>query len=104
MFTDGGADGEVALRLVDDARGNLFGAHAALADAGEDFGQALALDVNGEDVAGAEGVRGLFEVELVGHPAQLLARDDEFALSDMRREVDDEGARALRENRRRSSL
>jgi hypothetical protein len=81
---------------VDDAGGDLFGAHAALADASEDFGQVLALDVDGEDVAGADGVGRFFEVELIRHPAQLLARDGQLALADVRREVDDERARSER--------
>ena len=57
VFADGGARGEVALRLFDDAGGYLLAADAALADAREDLGQVLALDVDGEDVAGADGRR-----------------------------------------------
>src|SRR5918993_1077060 len=48
VLADGGADVEVALRLPDGARRDHFGAHAALADAGEDLGQVLALDLDGE--------------------------------------------------------
>src|SRR5689334_4173944 len=99
MTAYGRADVEIAFRFVYGARGNLFGAHASLAYPCEDLGQILALDFDGEDVAGAYRVRRSFNVELIRSPSQLLARDRNLALAHVRGKVDAERTRALRKYR-----
>jgi hypothetical protein len=55
-------------------------------------------DVDGEDVAGADGVVGDFQLKLVGVEAQLLAHHRQLALADVAGQVDAERPRALREH------
>jgi len=82
VLADGNLVRQILFGLPHRIGGNRFGAHAALAKAGEYFGHMLASDLDGDDIPRPLPFVQLADLQRFVRPAQLLANHFQFAQGD----------------------